>query len=49
MKNDEEGMGLRANLYLMAAVVIFLARYQNNTKVVGMAKRDHKLTFAPCP
>lgn len=26
MREDEEVMGLRANLYLLAAVVIFLAR-----------------------
>lgn len=38
MGRDEEVMGLRANLYSLAAVVILLfclARLQNNTSKIG--------------
>ncbi len=45
MREDEEVMGLRANLYLLAAVVICLARLQNSTRKT--AKRDHNICLSP--
>lgn len=41
MREDEGVMGLRANLYSLAAVVICLARPQYTTS--KKAKRDHNI------
>ena len=45
MRKDGGDMGLRANLYLLAAVVICLARCQNKTK--KRAKREGKIGLSP--
>lgn len=47
MEEGEGITGLRANLYSLAAVVIFLARLPNTTS--RKAKREHNIcAFSPC-